>query len=237
MPTFKIQFLKKEVIAFKTKSFYFSKPLGFNFKSGQYGKFTLINPPKSDLKGNTRSFSISSSPQEQYLMISIRLRNSAYKQVLDSLSLEAELELLGPLSMFRLPRSDTKPIVFLTGGIGVAAARPMIFEAIENSFANQIFLFNSNRHFRDIPYFSEFKQLSLKNDNFTYIPNITKKDPTWTGEKNYLTLNTLKKYLKDPFNVMYYLAGPPKFIWGMYKILKDLGVKESHINFDEFTGY
>lgn len=237
MPTYKIKLIKKTEIASKTTSFYFEKPANFNFKSGQYGKFTLIKPSKTDIKGDTRQFSFASTPFEKELMITIRMRNSAFKNELNSLPFGSLIELLGPLSMFSLPKNSNKPIVFLSGGIGVAAVRPMILEALENNFDNQILLFNSNRHKKDIPFFDEFELLQSRNKNFRYIPNLTKKDSLWTQETGYITSKSLLKYLDRPSNAIYYLVGPSRFMWGMYKILQELGVKESQINFDEFTGY
>lgn len=237
MRTFKIKLIKKESIAFKTTSFYFSKPADLVFKSGNYGKFTLINPPKTDIKGDTRSFSFSSSPSEKELRISIRLRNSAYKKVLNSLEFGTELSLLAPIIMFPMPKNSSKPLVFLTGGIGVAVAKPMIKDILESNFDNDIYLFNSNRNSRDIPFLSDFQSLESQTKNFHYIPNVTKKDPEWTGEKGYLNPEMLKKYIPELSSAIYYLSGPPRFIWGMYKMLQELGIKQNQINFDEFTGY
>ncbi len=44
MPIYKTILRKKEEIAVGTMAFHFEKPVGFVFKAGQFGDFTLINP-------------------------------------------------------------------------------------------------------------------------------------------------------------------------------------------------
>ena len=71
------------------------------------------------------------------------MRNSAFKKVLNSLEPNSEVELLAPIQMFALPKKQ-QALVFLCGGIGVAAARPMIIEALNQNWQSPIYLFNSN---------------------------------------------------------------------------------------------
>jgi ferredoxin-NADP reductase len=139
--------------------------------------------------------------------------------------------------MFNLKLSN-KPAVFLTGGVGVAAIKPIIKSALNEGFSEAMYLFNSNRNFKDIPYFKELK--SIKNTNFHYIPTLTKKaaeNSNWPGERGYIDQKMIAKYIKNPEKAIYFLVGPPAFMWGMYKLLQEIGIKESNINFDEFTGY
>ena len=71
-------------------AFHFEKPVGFNFKAGQFISLTLIDPAETDAKGNTRVFSIASAPCEELLMVATRMRNTAFKRTLKALTLGAE---------------------------------------------------------------------------------------------------------------------------------------------------
>ena len=237
MKQYIVKLIRKEEVAFKTVSFYLEKPVGFAFKSGQYIKVSLLHPKEQDFRGNVRSFSIASLPEDPFLMITMRIRRSPFKNELLELALGAEVEILGPVSMLNL-KNDDKTAVFLTGGVGAAAARPMILEALDQGRPGHIYLFNSNRNKKDIPFFEEFSQ--LQNPNFKYIPNLTKKlkdDTEWTGERGYIDEKMIKKYVENPEKAVYFLIGPSVFMWSMFKIVKALGVKESQISFDEYTGY
>ncbi len=237
MKKYFVKLIRKDEIAYKTISFYLEKPKGFIFTAGQYLKLSLIKPREMDYRGNIRSFSIASLPNDPYLMVTMRIRKSPFKNELSLLPPGSEVEISGPISMLGL-KNDDKAAVFLTGGVGAAAARPMILEVLKEGRSGQIYLFNSNRNKKDIPFFEEFSQ--LQNSNFSYIPNLTKKsrlDLDWTGERGYIDEKMIRKHVENPEKAVYFLIGPSVFMWGMYKIAKKLGVKDSQISFDEYTGY
>ena len=77
MPIYKVKLQRKEEIADGTMAFYFEKPKGFEFKAGQFGDFTLIDPAETDAEGNTRGFSLASAPYEDFLMFATRMRDTA----------------------------------------------------------------------------------------------------------------------------------------------------------------
>ena len=52
-----VKLINKEYIANETLKFVFARPDGFDFRAGQFGDLTLINPPETDEEGNTRGFS------------------------------------------------------------------------------------------------------------------------------------------------------------------------------------
>ena len=39
---------------------------------------TLLNPPETDGEGNARGFSIASAPDEDFIMVATRLRDTAF---------------------------------------------------------------------------------------------------------------------------------------------------------------
>ncbi|MFY9610772.1 MAG: hypothetical protein WAU45_19440 [Blastocatellia bacterium] len=85
MPTHKVRLKRREEIAEGTAAFYFEKPEGFQFKAGQFLRFTLIDPPETDAEGDSRTFSIASAPHEEDLMIATRMRDTAFKRVIKSM--------------------------------------------------------------------------------------------------------------------------------------------------------
>ena len=63
MPRVKLK--NKMELAEGTMGFYFEKPPGFQFKAGQFGDWTLIDPPETDAEGNFRTFTIASAPPKK----------------------------------------------------------------------------------------------------------------------------------------------------------------------------
>src|SRR5579872_4089561 len=95
-PTFMSRITGRHEVAENTMAFSFEKPAGWTFKPGQFLDITLINPPQTDGEGNSRGFSISSAPQESTIMVTTRLRDSAFKRVLKELPLQSEVKIEGP---------------------------------------------------------------------------------------------------------------------------------------------
>ncbi|MEK6933194.1 MAG: FAD-binding oxidoreductase, partial [Nanoarchaeota archaeon] len=80
------------------KTFVFKKG-NIKFKPGQFLRYTFnIQDPR----GNYRSFSVASSPTENFLMISTKISESPFKQMLDMLKISDEIEATGPYGNFVL---------------------------------------------------------------------------------------------------------------------------------------
>jgi ferredoxin-NADP reductase len=81
-PVFQTGLLNRETVAERTMSFRFAKPADGSYRAGQFVDLTPLDPPETDAEGNTRGFSISSAPREDVITITTRLRDTAFKRVL-----------------------------------------------------------------------------------------------------------------------------------------------------------
>src|SRR5690348_13570973 len=102
MAVTQIKITRETTVAEGTLAVEFEKPAGFSFKAGQYMDVTLIDPSETDAEGNTRTFSIASAPYEDHLMVATRLRDTAFKRVLQRLSTGTALNMDGPFGSFTL---------------------------------------------------------------------------------------------------------------------------------------
>src|SRR5580704_15478049 len=96
MPPHKVSLKAHKTLCAGTAAFYFEKPEGFEFEAGQFADLTLVAPPDSDVKGDTRTLSIASAPHERNLMVAMRVRATGFKRTLNSLPLGAQLLLQAP---------------------------------------------------------------------------------------------------------------------------------------------
>ncbi len=242
--SFEVALKGKKQIAEGTWAFTFEKPQGFQFKAGQHIRMTLINPPATDSRGNSRFFSLANSTQETELVIVIRTGPSAFKKVLEQMQVGekvlVQVLLDVPHGAFALHDDFSKPAVMLAGGIGVVPAYSMIKDATERNLSHKIFLFYSNRRPEDAPFLEELQSLAKQNPNFKLIATMTepeKSSKIWQGETGLINSSMLKKYVNDLQSPMYYIAGLPEMTSAMKKLLSDLGVVEDNIQAEEFSGF
>ena len=107
-----------------------------DYTAGQFAFFD-IGEVYNDPKGPIRHFTISSSPTEDFIMFSTRIRDSPYKKRLSTLEEGAKVKVRGPEGQFVLHQDYSKPAVFLSGGIGVTPFRSMIKYATDKQLSNK----------------------------------------------------------------------------------------------------
>ncbi len=232
-------------VAERTVAFEFTKPLGFEFKAGQFAEITWIDPPETDAEGNARAFSIASAPYEDRLMLTTRLRDTAFKRVLQKTQIGSIAKVDGPFGDLTLHNNVSRPAVLLAGGIGITPFRSMIRHAAHERLPHKLFLFYANRHPEDAPFLEELSAIEKENVNFTFIPTMTavsRLQRQWTGETGHIDPEMLTRHLNGlPESSVavpiYYVAGPPAMAKGLRAMLNDVGIDDDDIRTEEFGGY
>lgn len=230
----------RQEVADRTMAFRFEKLPGWTFKAGQAIDITLLNPPETDSEGNTRTFSIASAPHEDSLMVATRLRNTAYKRVLEKVPLGVTVKIEGPFGNLTIHNNAKRAAVLLAGGIGITPFRSMVFRAAHEKLPHGIFLFYSNRRPEDAPFLEELQSLEKENANYKVIPTMTEMDKSrrpWQGERGRINKEMIARYVKDLDSPIYYIAGPPAMVKGLHTMLNDAGIDDDDIRTEEFPGY
>ena len=245
--TFTTKLKSRLEVAEQTMAFRFEKPANWTFKAGQFVDMALINPPETDKKGNTRGFSIASAPHEDFLMVTTRMRDTAFKRVLRTLPLDTQVKVEGPFGNLTLHNNVARPAVLLAGGIGVTPFRSIVFWAAKEKLKHRIFLFYSNRRPEDASFLDELQSLERENPNYKCIPTMTeieKSKRPWQGEVGQVGYELISKYLKAVTSPalytagpIYYIAGPPGMVSVLRTMLANSGVDDDDIRAEEFTGY
>lgn len=239
MPVANLKITDKKEVANGTLEVIFEKPKDLEFRAGQFADYTLIDPPETDDEGNTRGFSIVAAPYEDYVALGTRLRDTAFKRVLKDLPIGTEVKFDGPYGDFTLHKNESKPAVFIMGGIGVTPVRSMIAQATHDKTSHKILLLHSNKTPADAPFDADFRQLAQENPNFTFVPVASESAPDdFDGERGKINAELIKKYVNDFDHTIFYLAGPPAMVKAMRQILVDeLKADEDNIRTEEFDGY
>ena len=118
-PVILSKLVSRHEVAEHTTAFRFEKPSNWTFKAGQCLDLTLLDPLETDAEGNTRTFSIASSPHEKTLMVATRMRDTAFKRMLKTMPLGSAVKIEGPSGSLSLHNNVTRTAVLLAGGIGI----------------------------------------------------------------------------------------------------------------------
>lgn len=234
------KFIRKEIVADDTQSFFFQKPEGFSFLAGQFITFTLPGDPSIVPRRGRYDFSIASAPNEKELLFVTRMRDTHFKRHLASLNVGNTVEIEGPFGHMTLPEDAQIPVVLLAGGIGIAPFRSMIVEALGNNSRRAISLIYSNRTRAHATFFDEVQQLSVSHTNFRFVPVMTQPETSseaWAGEKGYFTPELLGRHLENDPLAMYYIVGPVKMVITTKRMIRSMGIAEEKISMEVFTGY
>jgi glycine betaine catabolism B len=223
------------------------KTTTLNYTAGQFAFFD-IGGVYDDSKGPIRHFTISSSPTENFIMFSTRIRDSPYKKRLSTLEEGANVKVRGPEGQFVLHQDYSKAAVFLSGGIGVTPFRSMIKYATDEQLPLKITMFDSNRNRDSILFKKEFDEWANKNKNLKIIYTISEDEQQqssstandWKGEHGRIDKAMILKYLDNNIlnNSIFYICGPPSMLKAMQSLLQDnLEIPRERIKVEEFTGY
>ncbi len=232
--------VRRETVAEGTVAFYFSKPLGFRHQAGQSLLMTLINPPETDSEGDSRTFTIASAPHETELMIATRMRDTAFKRVLNAAPTGTTVRIDGPNGEMVLHDDAARPAVFLAGGIGITPFLAMARHAAKERLPHRLYLFYSNRRPEDAAFLPELQKMEQLNPNYHLIAIMAEPEKSaqrWPGETGFIRREMLERHLTGIASPMYYFAGPPPMTMAMRKMLEEIGIGEQAVRYEEFYGY
>jgi ferredoxin-NADP reductase len=245
LASFEIAYKSKRQIAEGTFEFTFEKPQDFLFSAGQHIRMTLISPPETDTEGDSRFFTMASTPDESDLKFAWRHRDTAFKRTAAGMQPGQKVliqKLLGetPKGSFALHEDADRPAVFIAGGIGIVPAYAIIKDALQRQLPHTMYLFYSNRRPEDAPYLAELQTLAKQNPAFKLVATMTEPEKSaqdWKGETGFISRPMLEKHISNLQAPIYYVSGLPEMVSAMKALLAELGISENHIRAEEFKGF
>ena len=215
-------------------SFYFEPVDGQGVPEYAAGQFLTII--LDDVKGAQirRNYSLSDAPNQRYLRISVKREPQGVvsNHLHNNLHLGNTVKLTHPAGDFTL-RENNKPLILVTGGVGITPAISMLNIAA-NSGRDIRFIhgaINSDVHaFKD-----HVNQLAVTHDHIStlYIYSDPQQhcQPDATG---FITEQLIAQQLPDNRDVEFYLLGPMPFMRAALKIANSLGIPQAQIHYEFF---
>lgn len=212
-------------------TYYFRPELPVSYQAGQFALFTLKHNNQDDW-GDGRWFTISSSPNEDLLSITVKFvakEGSTYTEALRRITTNDTLEMSQPQGEFILPEDHSIPLIFIAGGIGIAPYRSMV---------RWIKMTNQNRDIRLLYAVSDEKDIIFED-------MIKELGSRVTLYNEHLPTSTQcvgrKMSAEDVYNLAgkiptakVFISGPNNMVNGLYDELRALNIHSDRIVRDAF---
>ena len=215
-----LTYLDKKEIAENTFEFIFSKPTDFNYCAGQF--------ISAYVNGEMREFTLVSSPRQNVISFSTRIRSSLFKDCLMKLQAGDSITIEGPFGRFVLSKNNSRA-VFLVGGIGVTPLVSMIRSGLEKA----IILYS----FRNDP---AYINLIKDSDNELHCFQTSGMlSQCLDGFSERISLTILDKILplENKNSLQFYVSGTADFVSAMISFLFVLNISAKAIVTDSFGSY
>jgi len=207
-----------------------------SFINGQYVAVTT-NIPGTPHK-HTRNYSLSDSNEKDYLRLSIKKEEGNPDGIVSNylhsnIDVDSVLQVGMPSGEFVLKQSK-KPIVFISGGVGITPLLSMFKEA--SKYQNDITFIECVQNSDNEAFDNELSKRSTDKSRIVKVYSSPLSSDTLGVNYNYkgfLSADILKD-LNISNQSDFYFCGPTPFMANVLSILKGLQVKKENINYEFF---
>lgn len=204
---------------------------GIEFKAGQYFSMSVLKNGKKFRK----PFSVINIPSnnDKIEFLIKLIPNGIASEFIRNLKTGDEVELFGPVGRFVIGEDFNGDVIFIASGVGIAPFISIIQNLLERGFSKKIILIKSARNEEKILYDKLFNKLAKKHNNFRFY-NVLSQPKNKNFENIGYVQNFLEKYVPKNFNGIFYICGLTKMVVSIKDKLRDLGINENRIRFEEF---
>ncbi len=231
----------EETVDTKTISFWQPVHQAVSYKAGQF--ITVII--EIDGKKERRSYSMSSSPREASLAITIKKMNNGLvsNYLCEKLKVGDAIEVMEPMGHFiaEADAENARNIVMFGGGSGITPLMSIIKTILPVEKMSKIFLVYGSRTEEDIIFKKQFDILENEyKGRFKVVHVLSKPSYTWTGYKTRINQASAVIFLKQDIGLSitdaeYYLCGPEGMMEQVTNALQLFNVPSNQIHKEHFV--
>ncbi len=199
------------------------------FKAGQFAQMFIPHEGKI----RRTSYSIASSPRhaDHFELCVTLVKGGVSSAYLHNLKVGDKIQAMAPLGTFVL-RDETRDMVFIATGSGVAPFRSMINDQLEKGTKRNLFLIYGHRYEPDLVYRWEWEEKAKANANLKFLFTLSR-DTAWTGERGYVQ-EKIEGFVPDLKAKNYFICGLNNMITAVNDKLLALGVPKEQIHFERY---
>jgi predicted ferric reductase len=205
---------------------------GLRFRPGQFGWLTLWGSPFK-ITGHPFSFSSSAAATDGRIEMSIRNLGD-FTGGIRNVPVGQRVHLDGPYGAFTIG-NPADMHVLIAGGIGITPMMSMIRTLADQGDKRPVILFYASRDWDSIIFREELETLKARLD-LTIVQVLANPPTDWSGERGFITAETLKRHLPAPHaNHEYFICGPDVMMDAIERALGELKVPISKYHSERYA--
>lgn len=223
---FSTQIIAKKMLNAYVLEVRFAKPEGFTYQAGQF--LQLLVPGENT--ETPRSYSLSSTPTDDYLEFGIKLYETGLTlPYITKTNIGEEVMLRGPFGRFI--NTYTDPIVGIATGVGLVPILGIARDELLNKKNTApIKIIFGVRTEADLFWLEELQTLANNFANFTFEVTLSQPSETWTKLRGRVT-----EHLTHTDSLTrYFICGSPEMVKDVKTKLTGLGAAASQLHFEIF---
>lgn len=234
---------KKVVESDVITSFYLEPADDNPFPSYEPGQYITV---KAEIEGepytHMRQYSLSCAPGEGYYRISVKREDATSEHPAGIVSTFLHekvqegsiLPISAPAGEFVLDQKDTRPLVLLSGGVGLTPMMSMLESVIKEQPGRKVIFIHAANSGNVHAMKDRVKEITEAHKNvINYTIYASPQENDQYDKKGHIDAEWLSTVLPGP-DAAYYFCGPKGFMRAAYLMLKDYGVAETDIHFEIF---
>ncbi|WP_400164391.1 NO-inducible flavohemoprotein [Brevibacillus sp. TJ4] len=219
------------------------KPLA-GFAPGQYVSVKMEIPGEE--YEHIRQYSLSDAPGKPYYRISVKREdadgNKPDGKVSAYLHKQVEsgdvLWLSAPAGDFTVDMQDTRPVVFISGGVGLTPLVSMLHEVVEKQPGRPVRFIHGTQNGDTHALKQEIEKLADKHEQLAAYWCYSKPSERDRAEQpfhkeGHIDLPWLKQ-VAESRDASFYFCGPVPFMRDIHRMLKEWGVADADLHFEFF---
>jgi ring-1,2-phenylacetyl-CoA epoxidase subunit PaaE len=176
-------------------------------------------------KTHDRTFSLSSSPLDKFLRITVKLNGEVSHHFYNQAKVGDSIQALLPVGDFVLKPANE--YLMVAGGSGITPLYSMIKTILVNHPVNKVTLLYSNRSEESTIFKTELAELSAKN------PNLVVKN--FISGKNRIGESDIVEVIKNNPNIQTYICGPESLKTAVKSYLRIAKTPETKVHTEDFV--
>ncbi|MEK4665774.1 NO-inducible flavohemoprotein [Priestia sp. FSL H7-0729] len=214
------------------------------YEPGQY--ISIKIKPEAQSFTQIRQYSLSDSPGKPYYRISVKRELGGLERpdgvistyLHDHIEEGSQVELSAPAGDFTLNTDDKRPVVLLSGGVGLTPMISMLNTLVTLNENRKITFLHASPNGQSHAFRDNVNSLAERNQGvkayYCYTqPAVSDRENEYFHKEGYMDAVWLRQVI-DELDATYYLCGPVSFMRSVYTELQALGVAADNIHYEFF---